>query len=105
MRDEDLYKFLQDLKRPCSVLKKLKCIPGTLKLDISPLTDDIKNCLTPELAPLLPVSGMDYTFFFLFLFLSGFNFSFNNLFILLNNNFFYLTLLRSSKKSLISKKY
>ncbi|XP_075219096.1 dedicator of cytokinesis [Lycorma delicatula] len=56
LRDEDLYKFLQDLKRPCSVLKKLKCIPGSLKLDISPLTEDIKNCLTPELAPLLPVS-------------------------------------------------
>ncbi|RZF36641.1 hypothetical protein LSTR_LSTR012320 [Laodelphax striatellus] len=56
LRDEDLYKFLQDLKRPCSVLKKLKNIPGTLKLDISPLTEDIKNCLTPELLPLCPVS-------------------------------------------------
>ena len=27
--DEDLYKFLNDLKRPTSILKKLKCIPGT----------------------------------------------------------------------------
>ena len=28
MSDDDLYKFLADLKRPTSVLKRLKCIPG-----------------------------------------------------------------------------
>ena len=28
LKDEDLYKFLADLKRPSSVLKRLKCIPG-----------------------------------------------------------------------------
>ena len=28
LSDEDLYKFLADLKRPTSVLKRLKCIPG-----------------------------------------------------------------------------
>ncbi|XP_066997234.1 dedicator of cytokinesis protein 7 [Anabrus simplex] len=54
LRDEDLYKFLQDLKRPCSVMKKLKCIPGTLKLDVSPCPDEVKYCLTPELAKLNP---------------------------------------------------
>ncbi|XP_046985251.1 dedicator of cytokinesis protein 7 [Schistocerca americana] len=54
LRDEDLYKFLQDLKRPCSVIKKLKSIPGTLKLDISPCPEELKNCLTPELAKLKP---------------------------------------------------
>lgn len=53
LRDEDLYKFLVDLKRPCSVLKK-KCIPGTLKLDISPCPDDIQYSLTPELARINP---------------------------------------------------
>ncbi len=30
LSDEDLYKFLTDLKRPTSVLKRLKCIPGAL---------------------------------------------------------------------------
>ena len=28
LSEEDLYKFLIDLKRPTSVLKRLKCIPG-----------------------------------------------------------------------------
>ncbi|XP_021924154.1 dedicator of cytokinesis protein 6 isoform X3 [Zootermopsis nevadensis] len=54
LRDEDLFKFLQELKRPCSVMKKLKCIPGTLKLDISPCPDELKYCLTPELVRLQP---------------------------------------------------
>ena len=29
LSDDDLYKFLSDLKRPTSVLKRLKCIPGS----------------------------------------------------------------------------
>ncbi|CAG2054091.1 unnamed protein product, partial [Timema podura] len=58
LRDEDLYKFLQDLKRPCSVMKKLKCIPGTLKLDISPCPDELRYCLTTELARLNPYPGI-----------------------------------------------
>ncbi|XP_064604400.1 dedicator of cytokinesis protein 7-like isoform X2 [Liolophura sinensis] len=49
LSDEDLYKFLADLRRPSSILKRLKCIPGTLKLDISPCPDDAKYCLSPEL--------------------------------------------------------
>jgi hypothetical protein len=57
LRDEDLFKFLQDPKRPCSVMKKLKCIPGILKLDISPCPDEPKNCLTPELVRLQPYPG------------------------------------------------
>ena len=28
LEDEDLYRFLLDLKRPTSTLKRLKCIPG-----------------------------------------------------------------------------
>lgn len=57
LRDEDLYKFLQELKRPCSVMKKLKCIPGTLKLDISPCPEEVKCALTPDLHKLFPYNG------------------------------------------------
>lgn len=54
MRDEDLYKFLQEIKRPSSAPKKLKCIPGMLKVEISPCPDEIRNGLTPELMKLHP---------------------------------------------------
>nr|XP_045601170.1 dedicator of cytokinesis protein 7-like isoform X5 [Procambarus clarkii] len=53
LRDDDLYKFLADLKRPSNQLKK-KCLPGLLKLDISPVRDQPKYCLTPELVKLHP---------------------------------------------------
>ncbi|KAK3891189.1 hypothetical protein Pcinc_004905 [Petrolisthes cinctipes] len=53
LRDDDLYKFLADLKRPSNQLKK-KCLPGLLKLDISPVRDNPKYCLTAELARLHP---------------------------------------------------
>ncbi|CAG9827394.1 unnamed protein product [Diabrotica balteata] len=54
LKDEDLYKSLQELKKPTLVLKKLKCIPATLKLEISPCPVEIRNSLTPELAKLRP---------------------------------------------------
>lgn len=54
LSDDDLYKFLADLKRSASALKKLKCIPGTLKLDICPCPDDPKYCLSPELKKIEP---------------------------------------------------
>ncbi|KAL0280011.1 UNVERIFIED_CONTAM: hypothetical protein PYX00_001439 [Menopon gallinae] len=54
LKDEDLYKFLQDLKRPCYLMKKLKVIPGVLQLEISPCPDDLKCVLTPELARVVP---------------------------------------------------
>lgn len=54
LKDEDLYKFLLDLKRPSTALKRLKCIRGTLKLDISVASDQVKHCFTPELAKLIP---------------------------------------------------
>lgn len=53
-RDEDLYKCLLDLKRPNLTMKKLKCIPATLKLDISPCLTEVKHCLTTELEKLYP---------------------------------------------------
>lgn len=54
LKDDDLYKFLQDLKRPCYLMKKLKVIPGNLKMEISPCPEDLKYVLTPELAKILP---------------------------------------------------
>lgn len=80
LSDDDLYKFLADLKRPSSTVKKLKCIPGKsvtqffskfvwnifvttlsciaypgqLKLDVSPCPEDLKYCLTPELYKIDP---------------------------------------------------
>lgn len=54
MKDEDLYKFLPELKRPGAVIKKYKCIPGSIQLDISPCPEDVKNALTPELAKINP---------------------------------------------------
>lgn len=60
LRDEDLYKFLAEIKRPSSAPKKLKCIPGTLKIEVCPCPDEIKNGLTPELAKLHPYGGKNY---------------------------------------------
>jgi len=54
LKDDDLYKFLLDLKRPSTAVKKLKCIRGTLKLDISVASEQIKHCFSPELAKLIP---------------------------------------------------
>lgn len=54
MKDEDLYKFLPELKRPASVMKKYKFIPGSIKLEISPCPDDVKYALTPELMKIDP---------------------------------------------------
>lgn len=54
MKDEDLYKFLPELKRPAAVVKKYKCIPGSIKLEISPCPEEVLNSLTPELAKVDP---------------------------------------------------
>ncbi|EDW04302.1 GH11724 [Drosophila grimshawi] len=57
MKDEDLYKFLPELKRPSTVMKKYKCIPGSIKLEISPCAEDVMNSLTPELTRIAPYNG------------------------------------------------
>ncbi|XP_030380516.1 dedicator of cytokinesis protein 6 isoform X2 [Scaptodrosophila lebanonensis] len=62
MKDEDLFKFLPELKRPTTVMKKYKCIPGSIKLEISPCLDDVKNALTPELAKIEPQSDQKTPF-------------------------------------------
>ena len=55
MKDEDLFKFLNELKRPSGIMKKYKWIPGTIKLDISPYSDaESKNALSPELSRISP---------------------------------------------------
>ncbi|XP_017855271.1 dedicator of cytokinesis protein 7 [Drosophila busckii] len=56
MKDEDMYKLLPELKRPSS-MKKYKCIPGSIKLEISPYLDDVTNAVTPELAKIQPYSA------------------------------------------------
>ncbi|KAM4052801.1 dedicator of cytokinesis protein 8 isoform 2-T2 [Anomaloglossus baeobatrachus] len=52
LSDEDLFKHLSDYKR--SLQKRAKCIPGMLKLEISPAYDGLIGCLTPELLPVRP---------------------------------------------------
>ncbi|KAF7997149.1 hypothetical protein HCN44_005426 [Aphidius gifuensis] len=54
LRDEDLYKLLVELRRPGSNLKRLKCLAGVLKLDLSPRPDDLSRCLDPDLRRLSP---------------------------------------------------
>lgn len=54
MKDEDLFKFLPELKRPANVMKKYKFIPGSIKLEIMPCPEEIKYALTPELAKVDP---------------------------------------------------
>uniref|UniRef100_A0A803W6P5 Dedicator of cytokinesis 7 n=1 Tax=Ficedula albicollis TaxID=59894 RepID=A0A803W6P5_FICAL len=49
LSDEDLYKFLADMRRPSSVLRRLRPITAQLKIDISPAPDNPHYCLTPEL--------------------------------------------------------
>uniref|UniRef100_A0A803V7J3 Dedicator of cytokinesis 8 n=1 Tax=Ficedula albicollis TaxID=59894 RepID=A0A803V7J3_FICAL len=56
LSDEDLYKFLADFKRSSSLQRRIKTLPGTLKVEISPAPENIGYCLTPELLPLKPFS-------------------------------------------------
>lgn len=59
LSDEDLFKVLLDVKKPASLSKKLKCIPGIIKIDISPCPLEVANCLSPELLRLHPYLPMD----------------------------------------------
>uniref|UniRef100_A0A452IWS5 Dedicator of cytokinesis C/D N-terminal domain-containing protein n=1 Tax=Gopherus agassizii TaxID=38772 RepID=A0A452IWS5_9SAUR len=51
---EDLYKFLADMRRPTSLLRRLRPITGALKVDISPAPESPHYCLTPELLHVKP---------------------------------------------------
>ncbi|KAM4824460.1 LOW QUALITY PROTEIN: dedicator of cytokinesis protein 8-like [Urocitellus parryii] len=54
LSDEDLFKFLADYKRSSSLQRRVKSIPGLLKLEISPAPEIINCCLTPEMLPVKP---------------------------------------------------
>ncbi|XP_061094663.1 dedicator of cytokinesis protein 7 isoform X12 [Conger conger] len=54
LSDEDLYKFLADMRRPSSVLRRLRPITAQLKIDISPAPENPHYCLTPELLQCKP---------------------------------------------------
>lgn len=54
LKDEDMFKFLIDLKRPSNMLKRLKCIPIKMKLDLSPCPENFPYCITPDLYRLKP---------------------------------------------------
>ncbi|XP_041104640.1 dedicator of cytokinesis protein 8-like isoform X1 [Polyodon spathula] len=55
LSDEDLFKFLADLKRTSTLQRRIKPITGTIKLDIMPAPDTVLGCLTSELIPVRPV--------------------------------------------------
>uniref|UniRef100_A0A8C6V1M5 Dedicator of cytokinesis 8 n=1 Tax=Neogobius melanostomus TaxID=47308 RepID=A0A8C6V1M5_9GOBI len=52
LSDEDLLKFLADFKKT----SRIKTIPGSIKLDMSPIHDTPQACLSTELIPLVPVA-------------------------------------------------
>ncbi|XP_078387616.1 dedicator of cytokinesis protein 7 isoform X1 [Cetorhinus maximus] len=52
--DEDLYKFLADMRRPSSVLRRLRPVTAQLKIDISPAPESPHYCLSPELLHVKP---------------------------------------------------
>uniref|UniRef100_A0A8C0IMJ0 C2 DOCK-type domain-containing protein n=1 Tax=Chelonoidis abingdonii TaxID=106734 RepID=A0A8C0IMJ0_CHEAB len=51
---EDLYKFLADMRRPTSLLRRLRPITAQLKVDISPAPESPHYCLSPELLHVKP---------------------------------------------------
>uniref|UniRef100_A0ABM5FQN4 Dedicator of cytokinesis protein 6 isoform X6 n=1 Tax=Pogona vitticeps TaxID=103695 RepID=A0ABM5FQN4_9SAUR len=54
LSDEDLYKFLADMRRPSSVLRRLRPVTAQLKIDISPVPESPHYCLSPELLHVKP---------------------------------------------------
>ncbi|CAJ0935736.1 unnamed protein product, partial [Ranitomeya imitator] len=54
LSDEDLYKFLADMKRPTSVLRRLRPVTAQLKIDVSPAPETPQFCLSPELRHVKP---------------------------------------------------
>ncbi|CAN9513088.1 unnamed protein product [Ophioblennius macclurei] len=56
LSDEDLLKFLGEIKKTSTPQRRIKTIPGCLKLDMSPVHDTPLACLSTELIPLIPVA-------------------------------------------------
>ncbi|XP_060697150.1 dedicator of cytokinesis protein 8 isoform X2 [Hemiscyllium ocellatum] len=55
LSDEDLLKFLAELKRSSASLRRLRPISGLIKLEISPAAESPPCCFTPELLPVKPL--------------------------------------------------
>ncbi|XP_076021315.1 dedicator of cytokinesis protein 8 isoform X2 [Genypterus blacodes] len=56
LSDEDLLKFLSEIKKTSTPQRRTKTISGTIKLDMSPVHDLPQACLSTELIPLVPVA-------------------------------------------------
>uniref|UniRef100_A0A674A9P0 Dedicator of cytokinesis 8 n=1 Tax=Salmo trutta TaxID=8032 RepID=A0A674A9P0_SALTR len=56
LSDEDLFKFLADIKKFSSLQRRIKTIPGTIKLDVTPVHDNPVACLSTELIPVKPLA-------------------------------------------------
>ncbi|XP_029915260.1 dedicator of cytokinesis protein 8 isoform X2 [Myripristis murdjan] len=56
LNDDDLLKFLSEIKKTSAPQRRTKTIPGTIKLDMTPVTDTPHACLSTELIPLIPVA-------------------------------------------------
>uniref|UniRef100_UPI00398F3272 dedicator of cytokinesis protein 8 isoform X2 n=1 Tax=Pristiophorus japonicus TaxID=55135 RepID=UPI00398F3272 len=54
LSDEDLLKFLAEMKRSSASLRRLRPISGLIKLEISPAAENPAFCITPELLPVKP---------------------------------------------------
>uniref|UniRef100_A0A5S6QDK1 Dedicator of cytokinesis protein 7 n=1 Tax=Trichuris muris TaxID=70415 RepID=A0A5S6QDK1_TRIMR len=49
LTDEDIMKYLAEIRKPSSAIKRLKCIGGTMRLDVSSCADEIDCFITPDL--------------------------------------------------------
>uniref|UniRef100_A0A665X6A7 Dedicator of cytokinesis 8 n=1 Tax=Echeneis naucrates TaxID=173247 RepID=A0A665X6A7_ECHNA len=56
LSDEDLLKFLAEIKKTSTPQRRVKMITGCIKLDISPVHDTPLGSLSTELIPLIPVA-------------------------------------------------
>uniref|UniRef100_A0A8C7GLJ0 Dedicator of cytokinesis 8 n=1 Tax=Oncorhynchus kisutch TaxID=8019 RepID=A0A8C7GLJ0_ONCKI len=56
LSDEDLFKFLADIKKFSSLQRRIKTISGMIKLDVNPVHDNPMACLSAELIPVKPVA-------------------------------------------------
>ncbi|KAM4616568.1 dedicator of cytokinesis protein 8 isoform 2-T2 [Polymixia lowei] len=56
LSDEDLLKFLSEIKKTSTPQRRIKTIPGIIRLDMTPIHDLPHACLSTELIPLVPVA-------------------------------------------------
>nr|XP_033779445.1 dedicator of cytokinesis protein 6 isoform X3 [Geotrypetes seraphini] len=54
LSNDDLYKFLADMRRPSSALRRLRPVTAQLKIDISPAPESPQYSLSPELLHVKP---------------------------------------------------